>query len=308
MLHIKFVDVGVNLITSSSYHDPLSAGIIAGAGSLIGGLFGGSGSKKSAQYQLQAARETNRMNYQIAQENNAFNERMWEKQNAYNSPVEQRKRLEQAGLNPNLMMNGGSAGTAETAPTADTSGVQQVPDIGSTIASGYQQFGNSLSNAASQIAGMVYNNDLQQANVQKAQAEAQSSSEDARYKELQNQFASFQFIADLREKQYRGLIAKSDYEYLRDSMQDRLDSVKFQNTLTGSQSSYYNQMAGLVDVQRQIAQVNLDWLPQEKQAGLAATLQNIRTMVSQMHLNYASAKSAYAAAVLNFASVSNTQY
>lgn len=302
MLYIKFVNVGVNPITSSSYHNPLTAGIIAGAGSLIGGLFGGSGSKKAAKYQLQAARETNQMNYQIAQENNAFNERMWDKQNAYNSPVEQRKRLEQAGLNPNLMMNGGSAGTAETAPTADTSGVQQVPDIGSTIASGYQQFGNSLSNAASQIAGMVYNNGLQQANVNKAQAEADSASQDVRYKELQNEFAVARFLADLREKQYRGLIAKSDYQFLRDSMQDRLDSVKFQNTLTGSQSSYYNQMAGLVDVQRQIAQVNLDWLPQEKQAGLAATLQNIRTMVSQMHLNYASAKSAYAMAMLNFAS------
>lgn len=301
MLHIKFVDVGVNPITSSSYHDPLTAGIISGAGSLIGGLFGSSGSKTAAKYQLQAARETNRMNYQIAQENNAFNARMWDKQNAYNSPVEQRRRLEQAGLNPNLMMNGGSAGTAESAPTADTSGVQQVPDIGSTIASGYQQLGNSLSNAASQISGMVYNNGLQQANVNKAQAEAVSASQDVRYKELQNQFAAAQFLADLREKQYRGLIAKQDYYYLRDSMQDRLDSVKFQNTLTGSQSSYYNQMAGLVDVQRKIAQTNLDWLPREKQAGLAATLQNVRTMVSQMHLNYAQAKNAYAMAALNYA-------
>lgn len=301
MLHIKFVDVGVNPITSSSCHDPLTSGIIAGAGSLIGGLFGGSGSKKAAKYQLQAARETNRMNYQIAQENNAFNERMWDKQNAYNSPVEQRKRLEQAGLNPNLMMNGGSAGTAETAPTADTSGVQQVPDIGSTIASGYQQFGNSLSNAASQIAGMVYNNDLQQANAAKANADANSASQDAQYKALQNQFAAAQFLADLREKQYRGLIAKSDYQFLRDSMQDRLDAVKFQNTLTGSQSSYYNQMSGLIDVQRQIEQTNLDWLPREKQAGLAATLQNVRTMVSQMHLNYAQAKNAYAMAALNYA-------
>lgn len=302
MLHIKFADVGVNPITSSSYREPLTAGIIAGAGSLFGGLFGGKGSSTAAKYQLQAARETNRMNYQIAQENNAFNERMWEKQNAYNSPVEQRRRLEQAGLNPNLMMNGGSAGIAETAPTADTSGVQQVPDIGSTIASGYQQFGNSISNAASQIAGMVYNNDLQQANAAKANADANSASQDAQYKALQNQFAAAQFLADLREKQYRGLIAKSDYQFLRDSMQDRLDAVKFQNTLTGSQSSYYNQMSGLIDVQRQIEQTNLDWLPQEKQAGLAATLQNIRTMVSQMHLNYASAKSAYAMAMLNFAS------
>lgn len=301
MLHIKFVDVGVNPITSSSYHAPLTSGIIAGAGSLFGGLFGSKGSSTAAKYQLQAARETNRMNYQIAQENNAFNERMWEKQNAYNSPVEQRRRLEQAGLNPNLMMNGGSAGIAETAPTADTSGVQQVPDIGSTIASGYQQFGNSLSNAASQIAGMVYNNDLQQANAAKANADANSASQDAQYKALQNQFAAAQFLVDLREKQYRGLIAKQDYYYLRDSMQDRLDAVKFQNTLTGSQSSYYNQMAGLVDVQRKIAQTNLDWLPREKQAGLAATLQNVRTMVSQMHLNYAQAKNAYAMAALNYA-------
>lgn len=302
MFHIKFVDVGVNPLTSSSKCNPLVApALIAGAGSLIGGLFGGVGSATAAKYQLQAARETNQMNYQIAQENNAFNQRMWEKQNAYNSPVEQRRRLEQAGLNPNLMMNGGSAGTAETAPTADTSGVQQVPDVGSTFASGYQQFGNSLSNAASQIAGMVYNNGLQQANVNKAQAEAQSASQDARYKELQNQFAASQFLADLREKQYRGLIAKSDFEYLRDSMQDRLDAVKFQNTLTGSQSSYYNQMSGLIDVQRQIEQTNLDWLPREKQAGLAATLQNVRTMVSQMHLNYAQAKNAYAMAALNYA-------
>lgn len=305
MLHIKFLDVGVNAFTSSSKCVPVNPfvapAIISGAGSLLGGLFGAGGSAKAAKYQLQAARETNQMNYQIAQENNAFNQRMWEKQNAYNSPVEQRRRLEQAGLNPNLMMNGGSAGTAETAPTADTSGIQQVPDVGSTIASGYQQFGNSLSNAASQIAGMVYNNGLQQANVNKAQAEAQSASQDARYKELQNQFAASQFLADLREKQYRGLIAKSDYEYLRDSMQDRLDSVKFHNTLIGSQSSYYNQMSGLIDVQRQIEQTNLDWLPREKQAGLAATLQNVRTMVSQMHLNYAQAKNAYAMAALNYA-------
>ena len=305
MLHIKFVDVGVNVLTSSSRCVPVNPlvapAIISGAGSLLGGLFGAGGSVKAAKYQLQAARETNQMNYQIAQENNAFNQRMWDKQNAYNTPAEQRRRLEQAGLNPNLMMSGASAGIAESAPTADTSGIQQVPDVGSTIASGYQQFGNSLSNAASQIAGMVYNNGLQQANVNKAQAEAQSASQDARYKELQNQFAASQFLADLREKQYRGLIAKSDFEYLRDSLQDRLDSVKFQNTLTGSQSSYYNQMAGLVDVQRQIAKTNLDWLPREKQAGLAATLQNVRTMVSQMHLNYAQAKNAYAMAALNYA-------
>ena len=84
---------------------------------------------------------SNKGNSNIAQQNNAFNEKMlqkqmdyntemyhqqlgdqWDfyndaKQNSwdmleYNSASNQRQRLEAAGLNPYLMMNGGSAGTA----------------------------------------------------------------------------------------------------------------------------------------------------------------------------------------------------
>lgn len=40
---------------------------------------------------------------------------MWNKTNEYNSPAAQRQRLESAGLNPYLMMNGGSAGVAQSA-------------------------------------------------------------------------------------------------------------------------------------------------------------------------------------------------
>lgn len=43
-----------------------------------------------------------------------FQTDMWNKNNEYNSASAQRKRLEAAGLNPYLMMNGGSAGTAQT--------------------------------------------------------------------------------------------------------------------------------------------------------------------------------------------------
>ena len=39
---------------------------------------------------------------------------MWNKNNEYNSASAQRERLEAAGLNPYMMMNGGSAGTAQT--------------------------------------------------------------------------------------------------------------------------------------------------------------------------------------------------
>lgn len=287
----------------ASKFDPLSlvSPSISAIGNIVGGLFGKSGSDNAAKTQLRIAQETNANNYRIAQENNAFNERMVDKMNDWNSAKNQRARLEEAGLNPYLMLDGGSAGTATTAPTADNSSVQSAPDVGSTIASGAQQLGSSISSAASQISQQVYNNSLQQANVRKANADASSSEQDALLKSIESQFAAQRFLLDLKLKDYQGKISQQDYNYLRDSLQDRLDAVKFQNTLIGSQSSYYNQMAGLVDVQRQIEQTNLDWLPREKQAGLAATLQNVRTMVSQMHLNYAQAKNAYAMAALNYA-------
>ena len=271
----------------ASKFDPLSliSPGISALGSIAGGLFGKSGSDIAAKTQLRIAQETNANNYRIAQENNAFNERMVAKMNDWNSAKNQRARLEEAGLNPYLMLDGGSAGTATTAPSADTSSVQSVPDVGTIIASGAHQLGSSISSAASQISQQVYNNSLQQANVRKANAEASSSEQDALLKGIESQFAAQRFIVDLKLKSMQGKVSEQDYKFLRDSMQDRLDAFKFQNTLTGSQASYYNQMVGLLQVQQQIAQTNLDWLPREKKAGLAATLQNVRTMVSQMHLN-----------------------
>ena len=91
-------------------------------GSLLGGVFGLFGANKNAQAQESA----NKTNLQIAQMNNEYNERMlqkqldyntvmWNKQNQYNSAGAQRARLKAAGLNPYMMMNGGSAGTATAA-------------------------------------------------------------------------------------------------------------------------------------------------------------------------------------------------
>ncbi len=72
-----------------------------------------------------ATQETNKTNYEINQLNNQFNQEeaqkqrqhelaMWNMNNEYNSPSAQRSRLEAAGLNPYMMMNGGSAGTASS--------------------------------------------------------------------------------------------------------------------------------------------------------------------------------------------------
>lgn len=100
-------------------------------GSIAGGLLGIGSSAIQNSQNRQNVRETNQMNYKINQMNNQFNERMaiqqrnwqenmWNKENAYNTASAQRQRLEEAGLNPYLMMNGGSAGVAQSAGTGAT--------------------------------------------------------------------------------------------------------------------------------------------------------------------------------------------
>lgn len=52
--------------------------------------------------------------WKLVENQQQFQADMWDKTNEYNSPAAQRERLEAAGLNPYMMMNGGSAGTAQT--------------------------------------------------------------------------------------------------------------------------------------------------------------------------------------------------
>lgn len=125
-------------------------------GSVIGGLFSAGASSIQNGQNRQNVQETNRMNYKINQMNNQFNERMaiqqrnwqedmWNKENAYNTASAQRQRLEEAGLNPYLMMNGGSAGTAGsvgTGATATSSGNAQMQPFQAD----YSGIGSSIGN------------------------------------------------------------------------------------------------------------------------------------------------------------------
>lgn len=69
----------------------------------------------------------------------------WDKQNAYNSPQEQMKRLQQAGINPNLVYGSGSAtgGTASPVHSTGTSSWRsETPkfDFGTPIQQGMQSY------------------------------------------------------------------------------------------------------------------------------------------------------------------------
>lgn len=83
------------------------------------------GDVASAVGNIVSTNKTNKNNMAINQMNNEFNAAeaeksrqfqldMWNRTNDYNAASSQRQRLEEAGLNPYLMMNGGSAGVAQS--------------------------------------------------------------------------------------------------------------------------------------------------------------------------------------------------
>ncbi len=125
--------------------DPLIGGaLVSAGGSLLGNLFGNS-----------AQKQANKLTYKMFQEGNAFNreERIaaqnWQKQmldyqNAYNTPLEQRKRMQEAGYNPYLsQISSNLSAGASSSPQASASGAGSIgafkPDM-----SGISQAANML--------------------------------------------------------------------------------------------------------------------------------------------------------------------
>ena len=139
----------------------------------------------SAVGNIASTNKTNRSNMAINQMNNEFNAAeaekarqfqldMWNRTNDYNSASSQRSRLEQAGLNPYLMMNGASAGTAQS------SGSSSPASASPPLAMQRQDFSglsNSLSSAL-QIANQTKetNANVQTLQSQKSLYDAQANS------------------------------------------------------------------------------------------------------------------------------------
>lgn len=119
--------------------------------------------------------KANKTNMAINQMNNEFNAAeaekarqfqsdMWNRTNEYNSASAQRSRLEEAGLNPYLMMNGASAGTAQSA--GSTSPASAAPPL-----SMQRQDFSSLSDALSTALQIANQTKETNANVQSLQSQ-----------------------------------------------------------------------------------------------------------------------------------------
>lgn len=84
----------------------------------------GASTDRTNRANLAIARETNAYNYLLAAKQNDWNVEQWNRENSYNTPSAQRQRLLDAGLNPNLMLDGGDAGNARGLDSANYANAQ----------------------------------------------------------------------------------------------------------------------------------------------------------------------------------------
>ena len=162
----------------------IGAGISAGS-KLVGNMFGFFNNKNTNKTNLKIAQMNNEFNERMLQKQIDYNTEMWNKENEYNTASAQRQRIEAAGLNPYLMMNGGSAGTASSAgaispPTASEVGKQEAfsPDF------------SGIGSAAQTAVAQMQQREVNLANIQKTNEEANGL-------RIENQYRAAKAVADI---------------------------------------------------------------------------------------------------------------
>lgn len=123
----------------------IGAGLGLG-GSVASGLMNSASVSAANAANLQGVRETNDANRAMFDQALQYNTMMFHRQNLYNSPVEQRKRWEEAGFNPYMMMSGADAGSASsvTAPSAPSMIAPHVEPVPSAL-QGFTDLPNQIS-------------------------------------------------------------------------------------------------------------------------------------------------------------------
>lgn len=261
-------------------------------GSLVGGLLGAGSSVMQNAQNAQSVRDTNQMNYKINQMNNQFNERMaiqqrnwqedmWNKENAYNTASAQRQRLEEAGLNPYLMMNGGSAGAAGSVgagASASSSGNAQIHPFQADYS------------GISQAVGSVFQSQVQQAQV--SQLQGQKNLADAQAMQALSNVDWSKMTKETRDYLKATGLARARLGYSKE-MQE-LDNMAFAGRLLQAQG-----ITQMLDAEAKT--VLNKYLDQQQQADLSTKAAEYYNQMSHGHLNYNQARKVLADEVLTYA-------
>lgn len=254
-------------------------------GSIAGGLLGLGSSAIQNSQNRQNVQETNRMNYKINQMNNQFNERMaiqqrnwqenmWNKENAYNTASAQRQRLEEAGLNPYLMMNGGSAGVAQSAGTGSTAS-----SSGNAV---MQPFQADYSGIGSSI-GNIFQYELMQS--EKSQLQGARQLADAKAMETLSNIDWGKLTDETRSYLKSTGLARAQLGYAKE--QQEVDNMAMTGLVMRAQR------AGML-LDNEAKGIMNKYLDQQQQADLNVKAADYYQRMSAGYLSYAEAKKAIA--------------
>lgn len=254
-----------------------AAALSAGAG-LLGSFLGAYKQDKNAQAQRD------------------WQEKMYLMDRDYNTAVNQRKRWEEAGLNPNLLMNGSSGSVSGSVPSTGMS------NSGDTLAQGINSAGSSAAQMIAQQMDINAQKNVRSAEVRKAEEEADYTGQMTESQRIQNMYLLQILSARTKNLELKNAFQELENKYARDSLDARVDLVTAQNKSLSNRAYLDAMNAALADTQNRIAKVNLAWLPAEKQAGLANVIAQSALFAAQRGMADAAARMYVSSAALNYAS------
>lgn len=246
--------------------DPVTGSIIgagiSGVSSIFGGLFNRGSQSSANRTNLRINRENQKWNEKMMDKQNAWNLAQWNRENEYNNASSQVARLRAAGLNPYLMMNGGSAGSAQSITSAAPANAGMSNTVNPVD---YSVAAAGVGNAVNQY----FNSQLAEANVRKVIAEAAGQ-------EKQNQWYDAKLQAEIENLKQNTHSGKAREEldkfgliHARSMWSGELANQSLQNSALAE--NIVNQRANTLYTQMQstLAEMNIRWLPKMKEAELA---------------------------------------
>jgi len=230
------------------------------------------------------ADKTNALNYKMWQEQKQYDYEKWQEELAYNTPSAQRKRFEEAGINPNLaiaQMNGGNAESAATSGNRPDAIAAQMLNPAEEVS----QYANNLQNIAggfNNLSRTFQQNQLDAAQTRSVSVEADIQSIERNYRAAQLEATINKLVKEgqLSEEQAKNLrvntfinsatadsqIKQKQYEAENAQKQGKvLDSVAELNLTNKVQSQ----------VQTEIMRTELKYLPRKLQVDIQKSLSEI---------------------------------
>lgn len=256
----------------------IGAGVNAASG-LIGGGISAIANRRAQKRAIKFAREQMAWNANEAQKNRDFQKQMFDATNEWNSASAQRSRLEAAGLNPYLMLDGGNAGTASSA-SGDSASYSSMPNFAPPDLS-------SVTNGLTSVGDRIADFAMQRAEIRSKNAKSNIDEIDGLYRGLKN-LSEIGVNNSVRDK---NILERQMTEFMldfnREIRQTRIDSERERLKILQTEAAHEA-------VTLAMSEIDLVNYPEQKRLELEQLSSTIYSAYASGYLSYKQAEAAVA--------------